>query len=598
MSATSTSYKLYSNSSNAISGVALYDATGAMLTPSSVTDVAGGAGSFQQIATRTFTIGEDGIVISPANLTLTEAGLYRFVPISGQFWTGDPEDHSGNSVDIRISGGGGAGDFYQSREVTVTAEMIAAGGVVTFAQNYGWFACEIGIEKMSAGDGYNRKSITFASAVEAVFVNPVFADPNAPVPVILAYESGGKLYNVLDNVELVSDRPAVSSRPAPRLSHLPLYTKAAGVWSIAVPEQFAPKIKARTKDPMTGDVLYGNDFSMLWYGMVPNAIQVQCDVEDITDPAGWFDLNYTNATTYAESSVGMSLVKITGEIIPRDGFIHTLKFRIRYNAAGDVSAWVEGPLQQALYALAPPGMPSNVSAVVLRDRIDTIPDRVKISWTWNPTVPGDAVEVYAIDYMGKKHLLGEETDQDTTEMTVENVSRFIVQDAAPANQSAYRFAVLAKNRSSKTDLAYSAATYQLTNKVKDLSPPTPDEIAGTAESASFSSLMAKVNTVVQNAANLTAEQKVIAGTIYPQIIIETFKQIKTIVMLGGDVTVDNFGVFAAKWSNERWGRNPSNGDPVLIPAARGTAFAPSLGYKTGTKYGVILTDTQAKTYTP
>lgn len=97
--------------------------------------------------------------------------------------------------------------------MTVTAEMITAGGVLTFAQNQSWFACEISIEKMSAGDGYNRKSITFASAVEAVFANPVFANPNAPVPVILAYESGGKLYNVLDNVELVSNRPAASADP-------------------------------------------------------------------------------------------------------------------------------------------------------------------------------------------------------------------------------------------------------------------------------------------------------------------------------------------------------------------------------------------------
>ena len=589
MSAVSTSYTLFSTGSNAINSLALYDGTGTLLSPSGISDVAAPSGSYQQLATRSFA----GDGSSPASLTLTEAGTYRFVPISGDF------NDNGHNVDISISGAGYlAGAFYQSTEVTVTAEMITAGGVLTFAQNQSWFACEIGIEKMSAGDGYNRKSITFASAVEAVFVNPTFSNPNAPVPVFLAYESGGKLYNVLDNVELVSDRPAVSSRPAPRLSHLPLYTKAAGVWTIAVPEQFTPKIKARTKDPMTGDVLYGNDFSMLWYGVVPNAIQVQCDVEDITDPAGFFDLDYSNATTYAESSVGMSLVKITGEIIPRDGFIHTLKFRIRYNAAGDTSAWVEGPLQQALYALAPPGMPSNVRATVLRDRIDTIPDRIKISWAWDATVPGDAVEIYAIDYLGKKHLLGEETDNDTTEMTVENVSRFIVQDAAPATKSSYRFAVLAKNRSSKTELAYSAATYQLTNKVKDLAPPTADEIAGTAESCTFSSLMAKVNAVLQNSATLTAEQKVIAGTIYPQVIIETFKQIKTIVMLGGDVTVDNFGVFAAKWSNERWGRNPSNGDPVLIPAARGTAFAPSLGYKTGTKYGLILTDAQAKTYTP
>ena len=110
--------------------------------------------SFMRIATRTFA----GDGSSPASLTITEAGLYRFVPITGDF------NDSGHNVDISISGSGYlASTFYQSTDVTVTPAMIAAGGVLTFAQNRSWFECSIAIEKWSVGgDTFSRKSNTFA----------------------------------------------------------------------------------------------------------------------------------------------------------------------------------------------------------------------------------------------------------------------------------------------------------------------------------------------------------------------------------------------------------------------------------------------------
>ncbi|RUQ27325.1 MAG: hypothetical protein EKK68_15890, partial [Candidatus Competibacteraceae bacterium] len=56
----------------------------------------------------------------------------------------------------------------------------------------------------------------------------------------------------------------------------------------------------------------------------------------------------------------------------------------------------------------------------------------------------------------------------------------------------------------------------------------------------------------------------------------------------------DFGVVTAKWTKERLARNPSTGAPVVVPAYRSLGFTPSLGFKTGTRNGTMLTDAQAK----
>ena len=71
-------------------------------------------------------------------------------------------------------------------------------------------------------------------------------------------------------------------------------------------------------------------------------------------------------------------------------------------------------------------------------------------------------------------------------------------------------------------------------------------------------------------------------------------KIKDVVRLGGSVDLQDFGLMAAKWTKERLARNPSTGAPVVVPAYRSLGFTPSLGFKTGTRNGAILTDAQAK----
>ncbi|MFZ1641282.1 MAG: HU family DNA-binding protein [Candidatus Contendobacter sp.] len=450
--------------------------------------------------------------------------------------------------------------------------------------------------------------LEYAEPTECVFATPIFTDPNNPVPVYLAaLSTDGLNYIHTLSGQVFNSVSASADRPTAYGAHYIGYVKSASAdpvtghysWAIKVPAQVTPKIKARTKDPLTGVKLYGNDISMLWYGPLPLGLQIQCDVEDITDPAGWFDLSdVTNVTGYAESSVGMSLLKINSEIVPQDGFSHSLKFRVRYNLAGDVSEWVETPWKSATYLLPPPNPVSAVAATLIRDRNDVVPDRLRVDWTWAATDPGDAVEVYAIDYLGKKHLLGEETDNAVTSMTVENVSRFVTQATGPANQSAYRFGVIAKNRTTKSDLVLTASPLLITNKLADTSPPTPDEIAGTAHDRTHNDVLSLAFNEVDSLPGLSPDQITATKGHLSFALDAITRTVKSIVKDGGSATLNHLGTFRAKWTSERWGRNPSNGDPVLIPASRSNAFTPSQGYKVGTKYGLILTDTEAKTYTP
>jgi nucleoid DNA-binding protein len=445
--------------------------------------------------------------------------------------------------------------------------------------------------------GWKYKSISFAEAVEAVFATPTWQNPNAPVPVYLTIPGDGD-FGVLDEVEFHAGDPC---RPTPKGEYALQYESSdlggyGHTWHIIAPTYFTPRITPRTKDPLTFEKLYGNDFRMLWTGKFPDHIEVEVDVEDITDPAGFSPVPYTNVTGYAEYSAGRCLVKLDSEVIPQDGFIHALKFRIRYHFSGDVGDWVEGEWQKAMYALPAPNPPTNVTVSVLRDRIDNdIPDRIQIDWAWAVTYPGDAVEVYAIDTFNKKHLLVEETDNAISTATVENVTRFYTVPRPPAVQTPYRFGVLAKNRSSKSSMTMASSSVMLTSRIADDTPPTPDEVAGTAEELTYPEFLAKAASDCATAqGNLTSEQRAYMSSLMGYSAKVLFDAIKKVVMRGGQLTISDFGTFKAKWSKDKMGRNPATGEPVFVPASRGQGFTASTGYKVGTARGELLTDAQAK----
>ena len=58
---------------------------------------------------------------------------------------------------------------------------------------------------------------------------------------------------------------------------------------------------------------------------------------------------------------------------------------------------------------------------------------------------------------------------------------------------------------------------------------------------------------------------------------------------GGSATLDDFGMFGAKWNKDRF---DSRGN--LVAAERGLTFVPSPGFVAGVKAGAVLADADAE----
>lgn len=443
--------------------------------------------------------------------------------------------------------------------------------------------------------GFKSKVITFAAASQPLFATPTFAIPGSPVSVYLTRDDAGVFKKVLDETTFV---PATPGRPTIALTGLSehlLFTPTVvggGITTYAVKAPVSPLciVKSKGSDPITGNPLEGNDILFRWTGVVPTLMEVEYDIEDITDPLGMLPLDTSNITTYAESSVGLSLLSSDTQVVPRDGVGHAVNFRLRYNVHGDMGAWV--PVNNAFitYDLATPNAPVSLTTSLLRDRNDVITDLVQFNWVKDGVSPGTGIEIFATDYLGKRHSLYVSNGPELT-CRVDNISRFVVQDTGPAVTRPYGFSIVSTNLSGKSIETNAAPNLNITSKVKPVVPPTPDELAGTAVDVNYASLKANVFADVLSAMGaLPTEGLSIVNAAIDKMVLK----MKDVVRLGGSVELQDFGIIEAKWTNERLARNPSTGAPVVVPPYRGTGFTASLGFKTGTKNGTILTDVQAK----
>ena len=443
--------------------------------------------------------------------------------------------------------------------------------------------------------GFKSKVITFTDASEPLFAMPTFADPASPVEIYLTRDDTGVFKKVLDESIFDSANPGRPTIGLTALQEHLLFVPTdlgGGIKTYAVKAPASPVaiIKDAGKDPVSGADLDGNNILLRWSGPVPTLIEVEADIEDITDPDGFKPEAFSNITTYAESSVGLSLIKADGQIVPRDGLGHAVNFRLRYNVKGDAGPWVSIDNAFITYQMLAPNPPTSLTATLLRDRNDVIPDVVKLDWVKDTTSPGTGIEIFATDHLGKKHSIYTSNGPELT-CRVENISRFVVQDTGPAVAQPYVFSIVASNISASSSPTNAAAPLAITSKVKPVAPPTPDEIAGTAVDVNYASLKANVFADVLTAlGSLPSEGQSIVNSAIDSAVLK----IKDVIAKGGSVDLQDFGVFAAKWTNERLARNPATGAPVVVPAYRSLGFTPSLGFKTGTRNGTIMTDLQAK----
>ena len=442
--------------------------------------------------------------------------------------------------------------------------------------------------------GFKSKVITFAAASEPLFAMPTFATPASPVPVYLTRDDASVFKKVLDETTFDSATPGRPTIGVTALQEHLLFvpTDLGGgikTYTVKAPVSPVALIKDAGKDAVTGLDLDGNNILLRWTGVVPTLLEIEADIEDITDPGGYFPVAFSNITTYAESSVGLSLLKADSQIVPRDGLGHSVNFRLRYNVNGDTGAWVAVNNAFITYQMAAPNPPTSLTVQLLRDRNDVIPDVVKLDWMKDAVSPGTGVEIFVTDYLQKKHSVYVSNGPELT-CRLENVSRFIVQDTGPAVARPYIFSIVASNVSAGS-AATSAASLNITSKVKPVAPPTPDEVAGTAVDINYATLKANVFADVLTAlGTLPVEGQSIVNSALDSAVLK----IKNVVRLGGSVDLQDFGIISAKWTNERMARNPATGAPVVVPAYRSLGFSPSIGFKTGTRNGTILTDAQAK----
>ena len=252
--------------------------------------------------------------------------------------------------------------------------------------------------------GFKSKVITFAAASQPLFATPTFTDPANPVGLYLTRDEDGIFTKVLDESLFDAADPG---RPTPwgNQQQWLLYdahNQGGGVTTYTVKAPLDPNnpippvaiIRGLGRDPITGEQRYGNEFLLRWQGPLPGLAEIEVDVDDIIDPTGYFPIGVTNITTYAESSMGLSLAKANDPLIPQDGLNHLLIFRIRYNVNGDAGEYVATPVYSASYAVPPPAPPVSLTAALLRDRTGDVGDVVYFEWAKAAENGGDSIEIY------------------------------------------------------------------------------------------------------------------------------------------------------------------------------------------------------------
>lgn len=265
-----------------------------------------------------------------------------------------------------------------------------------------------------------------------------------------------------------------------------------------------------------------------------------------------------------------TMTKITGITIPRDGLSHAVevKFWIHDSETNEDGEPLLIPAFPAVFDLEPPAVPTAVTATLLRDGDDAIPDQVQFAWT-SP----DPVDIYVVDALnGKRKVYS--ADANESSVILENNRRFGKQDGTAQS---YKFGCAAFNRSVQSEIVY-ATPLTITAGSKEIVPPTPDEVAGTAEKLNQAQLVSALATELPSVDSATISSVINA----------LITKIKSVVALGGSVSLNDLGQFAAKWSTDK-----ISSTGLLVPAARSGLFLESDGFTKGTKLGRVMSDTEA-----
>lgn len=316
----------------------------------------------------------------------------------------------------------------------------------------------------------------------------------------------------------------------------------------------------KVKDPITNLQTSYEFTARLTFEQAKLRIQAQVDGGTFTDCA--FDV----------LSNFPPMIRITGVQIPRDAYTHPVVFKMWHvdAVAGDSPAVLSDPVV-AVFDMAPPPAPVNVSATVIRNRAGAVPDHVRVSWESDYDV-----DIVVLDDTGKRRTVGNGAEADA-DLIIENSSRFGTQDGT-ARQ--FRFGVLSKNRSAASAIVYAPPVSLMTTNAA-VATQTPDDIAGIAQYMTHSQFLEW----------LKSEHATTDPAIITSVFTSALTKIKDVIAKGGSVTLSDVGIFRALWTDEKTVFR--NGQYVSIPPVRNADFSLSVGFQKGTKLGQVMTDTEA-----
>ncbi|MCP5158504.1 MAG: HU family DNA-binding protein [Gammaproteobacteria bacterium] len=324
------------------------------------------------------------------------------------------------------------------------------------------------------------------------------------------------------------------------------------------PSNIIPSFK-KTKDPFT-NLQTGCEFTVRL-----TFTQANLKVQAMIDGGAYEDCTFDVLSQYPP------MIRVNGVTVPQDGLSHPVQFKFWHDDGTETSDEVESEVLVASFDMAPPPDPTGVMVTVLRDRAGVVPDQVKVEWT-----SAEDVDVICLDDLGKKRNVAKMSESESF-VILENMTRYGTRDGAV---HAYRFGVQAYNRSTNSSVVY-APPVNLTASAADVVEPTPDDLAGTAIYMSHGQFVSW----------LTSQFPAIDAAQITAVWVNALDKIKDVVARGGSVTLSDFGVFKAQWSEEK--TQFRNGTYTIIPPARSADFDLSSGFKTGVKLGQVMTDTEA-----
>ncbi|CDH44392.1 hypothetical protein [Candidatus Contendibacter odensensis] len=324
-----------------------------------------------------------------------------------------------------------------------------------------------------------------------------------------------------------------------------------------------------------------DEYLQVWFYGHPQQHTLTARIDDA--PA------FTPAFTWQNpGTMDPAILKIPISGLPGDGSTHVITISVSQRINGQTSPAASVSVKSRLPMPKPP-QPTFVHARLIRQGTEEIPDLVEVTWTASSGViisanlrpQGWGYGQDPTKLAGKTVKLGYGNESENR-MQFEGIGSSF--EFATGSESSVFFSVAEIRNNEVGPPLFTLNPLKIRAfKSEAIEPKTPDERVGTAQHMGHNTLRYHVQD------GYSGMNATIAATAFDKLLL----RIKDIMRKGGTVTVDDLGRFETRWSDRRRVKGPA-GTYYTKPAERSVTFIPSIGFKTGTERGRVMTDAEAK----